>query len=126
MLIPLFSLELAIYRYLCCRFARAAQEEREEIERDLRQAQNDHREIPNPFQDEALQLSGWLDKESSGRFQKRWQRRWCVLTNNSLVWFHNQYEDIPSGSIHLDEVIDISIVGPFPLPVFRLVPPSVL
>ena len=53
---------------------------------------------------------GWLQKEG-GASKNKWQARWFKLQGKSLYYFTKKEDSHSQGCIHLDEVLDVNIVG---------------
>ncbi len=53
---------------------------------------------------------GWLHKEGGGA-RTKWQSRWFKLQDKTLSYYQKKEDHSSSGSINLDEVKDISVVG---------------
>ena len=52
----------------------------------------------------------WLLKEGGGPLNK-WQNRWFRLQGKTLNYFSKREDTSPQGTIHLDEVKDVSRIG---------------
>lgn len=53
---------------------------------------------------------GWLMKEG-GAARTKWQNRWFRLQGKTINYFTNREDASPQGTIHLDEVKDVSKIG---------------
>mmetsp|Transcript_16662 Transcript_16662/g.23589 ORF Transcript_16662/g.23589 Transcript_16662/m.23589 type:complete len:1681 (+) Transcript_16662:67-5109(+) len=54
------------------------------------------------YYDSTLMMAGYLKKR---RETDRWIRRWCVLTETHLMYFHKKTDDQPSKAIRLDSAM---------------------
>ncbi|NXQ31871.1 SKAP1 protein, partial [Alaudala cheleensis] len=62
-------------------------------------------EIPRPFQDPGNVLKqGYLEKRSRepSFFGSEWQKRWCVLTQRSFLYFSSEKSKQPKGSFPME------------------------
>ena len=57
-----------------------------------------------------LQMDGYLQKQSSGRF-KRWQRRWFEVDFAYLRYFADEGQPTPKAAVSVDAIVSCTRTG---------------